>query len=513
MPPSSSATSTPIFSPSSFLSFFDSPFMVPSLGSPTSSGSSSSSAPSHAAHPVISPSLFDLSCLQPDPTSPPVVTSPTPAAAPHSHFFPPGSAAASSSLPTSTSSPSLRQPSRPSTPPTAAAAAPASVPFFEFTQLTSWLDSLFREADGEAAHAESKEEENGPAQGRGRGDGAADDRQRKERKAISALPRVSRARAVVHTAGAAQSMRALTSHARRKSQVKEQTNDEDATPSTSSPSTSPSSPSALPPAVHPASSPMSIARTSPRSLKHKPTTLTRAGSQPQRTWPNATPTKDVDDSIVRLLNGDVSAPPSRAAGALSPLPEVQLVETLTPDSPSHPIRVVHVTKPGGGDGGRGEPQRPGALSPSVPSAPQSSSSSPSSAAASDAEALPVSTAASAVPADAACVMSSALSDADLDYFALENDLVVSVDAVADALTVSAEWINRARDAFEHDDDNEEDGEDEREGLAWEEDGQVVDVVELHVRRAATAAKPRKDDEDDWEVCKVQEAQEDDYELV
>ena len=433
-----------------------------------------------------------------------------PTAAPHSHFFPPGSAAAASSLPTSTSSPSLRQPSRPSTPPTAAAAAPASIPFFEFTQLTSWLDSLFREGDTEVAHAESKEEEKGPAQGsRGRAEGAADDRQRKERKAISALPRVSRTRAVVHTAAAAPSMRALTSHARRKSQVKERTDDEEATASTSSPSTSPSSPSAQPPAVHPAASPMSIARTSSRSLKQKPTTLTRAGSQPQSSWPGAAPAKDVDDSLVRLLNGDVSAPPSRAAGALSPLPEVQLVETLTPDSPSHPIRVVHVMKPGGGGGGRGETLRPGALPP-VPPAPQSSSPPPSSAAASNAKAVPVSRAAGAAPADTALVMSSALSDADLDYFALENDLVVSVDAVADALTVSAEWINRARDAFEHDDD---DGEDEREGLAWEEDGQVVDVVELHVRSAAATAKPRKDDEDDWEVCKVQEAQDDDYELV
>ena len=342
---------------------------------------------------------------------------------------------------------------------------------------------------------------------------------------MSALPRACRRGQA--GASSASLVRALSSHPRRRgAAVREVGEEVEGGGAVSSPSSSPLS-SSTQPAVHPASSPMSIARTALLSVKPKLGSLALGaggglgggmgggGGAGGREVGGTSPREVVDESIVRLLSG-------RAGGALSPLPEVQLVESLTPDSPSHaPLRlnVRHL--------GEGEQQEQATteLSASLPTQSPSRAAQPRvldsqraelewAADVDAASAQEVSQASSVVPADASAeaVLSTSLMEADLDYFALDREMV-AVDALlaSPTLSVSADWSTRARDALGCDDSE---GEDDEEELGWDEEVGQVDVVELHARQSsAGGGKARREEEEEWEVCKVQEMAEDDYELV
>jgi hypothetical protein len=69
-------------------------------------------------------------------------------------------------------------------------------------------------------------------------------------------------------------------------------------------------------------------------------------------------------------------------------------------------------------------------------------------------------------------------------------------------------VDRGRRALGEDGE----GDEEDEELAWDEEVTQVDVVELHGRDAGGKGL-KKEEEEEWEVCRVQEVAEDDYELI
>ena len=526
-------SSSSTFSPSSFLSFFD--FPVVAATSATASSSSSASSHSHAQRPS---SLFDLSCLQPDINSPPVVTSPVPAAAPHSHFFPAGAgaggaghtrSASTSTLSTSSSSPSLRSslpPSNasslsscvsPKSPPTAASAANAP-PLaaasassgqgafgFELSSLTSWLDSLFpaedaatppaQQLDGRRQHADSAAARPSAQHTVQSQSPAASTQSAGSRRPCR--PRLSPSSS--SPASSASLVRALSSNPKRAAaQAASAKGDVNI--------------------AHPASSPMSIARTS-ALLSRKSAASTSPPSPPV----------DLDEKVASLL-ADREQRSARGGGALSPLPEVQLVEALTPDSPSHVLTLdVHRTDGATEDDAVHDAVPSGVMAADsaaqhddvaqqyvdfviagipVGQPPVSPPATPQPATTNTRSALQRSPYSPPSPPPAS-LLSSALLEADLDYFHVERDAAVAIEQLS---TTPPPLPHSPHSA---DDDGAE--------LAWEDDeeesGEAEDeaqVVRLRGDGRRHGKAGGRADEEDWEVCRVQEGSggtDDEYEML
>ena len=549
-------TSSTTFSPSSFLSFFD--FPVVAATSANQSSHSSHSSHSHTHRPA---SLFDLSCLQPDVNSPPIVTSPVPAAAPHSHFFPEGgggggggghvrSGSGAATLSSSSSSPSLRSslPSSsaassctsPRSPPGAAgvSASPPAVsvpasttssssghgPFaFELSSLTSWLDSLFpaedtpQPQDSKQQHTDSYPKPNDhhhpqPTQESSTGTAAHNSGSRRPCRPRLSQPTNS-------PPSSASLVRALSSHPKK--------------PSPNYPPSASSKPDIS--IAHPASAPMSIARTSSALPARRTVSSSGSGIGSGSTPPS--PPVDLDETVASLLAGGgermgegvLLRGGALGGGALSPLPEVQLVESLTPDSPSQVLTLdVHRTDelqpdtaaeadvPSFVDFGiAGIPVgQPLAMTPTSPPAASFTAPRPMHAAP-----LPPST------PPPASLLSSALLEADLDYFHVDRETAIAVEQLtttsSSATTPHSPDSSSADDTELTWDEEAEDGdEDDDEGGEGKDDG--PGVVRLRGESMShRAGRVGRTDEDDWEVCRVQEggggggggSTDDDYEML
>ena len=217
---------------------------------------------------------------------------------------------------------------------------------------------------------------------------------------------------------------------------------------------------------------------------------------------------------------------SAGGGALSPLPEVQVVEMLTPDSPSHVLTLdVHrtdeltesaatadektsresIAEQSGSDTTEAVSEQhvpfadfviagiPVGQPLSVPPA------SPPLAALILSRSVH-----SASPPPPASLLSSALLEADLDYFHVDRETAIAVEQLTSPAPHSPDSTT---------DDDTADAE-----LTWEEEEEEDDeehIVRLH-DEPRRQGKSGKVEEEDWEVCRVQEGgggTDDDYELL
>ena len=277
--------------------------------------------------------------------------------------------------------------------------------------------------------------------------------------------------------------------------------------------------------AHPASSPMSIARTS-ALLSRKSVASTSPPSPPV----------DLDEKVATLLAGDRQQRSVRGGvsggGALSPLPEVQLVEALTPDSPSHTLTLdVHRTDRAATDGAEtvealsnaatshGGTQRIDASSESqqyvdfviagipVGQPPVSPPSVPHFTTTSTRSALQRSPFSPPSPPPAS-LLSSALLEADLDYFHVERDAAVAIEQLS---TTPPPLPHSPHSA--NDDGAELAWEDDEEEAEAEDEAQVVRLRDEGKRHGRAGGRA---DEEDWEVCRVQEGSggtDDEYEML
>ena len=214
------------------------------------------------------------------------------------------------------------------------------------------------------------------------------------------------------------------------------------------------------------------------------------------------------------------------SGALSPLPEVQFVESLTPDSPSHVLTLdVHRTDEEA-DGATSSvllteevEQHSEAASEQrdvpfidfvmagipISQPPRSIAQvSPSAVLA----LTPRSGRVSPPPSPPASLLSSALLEADLDYFHVDRETAIAVEQLTSPGPHSPHST----------DDNSDDNTDE---LNWEEEDDNNDeqqIVRLRDEFSKRQGSANRAQEDDWEVCRVAESSggggtDDEYELL
>ena len=205
-------------------------------------------------------------------------------------------------------------------------------------------------------------------------------------------------------------------------------------------------------------------------------------------------------------------------GALSPLPEVQLVESLTPDSPSqvltldvhrtdaqHPTKSVHITSVSASSARTGVLVGQSSIPPTSP---------PAAALVAPRALHPSPYPQSPPTPPSTSLLSSALLEADLDYFHVDRETAIAVEQITTASSAPHS---------PHSNSTADDGTD----LTWEEEEEEQEeygerkedelgVVQLRGGESLRYGGNTSGGADESDVCRVQESggsTDDDYEML